>query len=289
MKISTVSLCVLLGAAYPAGAGDPGAEFFEKKIRPLLVEHCYACHSKDAKKQRGGLLLDTRAGLRKGGETGPAIVPGKPKESLLIKAVRHLDPELKMPRDGKLSEAAIADLEQWIAMGAPDPRDDDKGAKAIDWTSARRHWSFQPIREPDLPAVKNTPWASSPIDRFIAAKLEDKGLSPSPPADPRTLLRRIHYDLIGLPPSPEEVAAFQKAAIGNPQSAIENVIDHLLASPHYGERWGRHWLDVARYADTKDGVLMFGDDRVRPYAYTYRDYVIKAFNEDSRAAGRRSD
>jgi hypothetical protein len=280
MKISTVSLCVLLGAAYPAGAGDPGAEFFEKKIRPLLVEHCYACHSKDAKKQRGGLLLDTRAGLRKGGETGPAIVPGKPKESLLIKAVRHLDPELKMPRDGKLSEAAIADLEQWIAMGAPDPRDDDKGAKAIDWTSARRHWSFQPIREPDLPAVKNTPWASSPIDRFIAAKLEDKGLSPSPPADPRTLLRRIHYDLIGLPPSPEEVAAFQKAAIGNPQSAIENVIDHLLASPHYGERWGRHWLDVARYADTKDGVLMFGDDRVRPYAYTYRDYVIKAFNED---------
>jgi hypothetical protein len=220
------------GAFVPfAGAADDGIDFFEKKIRPILVEHCYQCHAKDAKKQRGGLLLDSRAGIRKGGDTGPAVVPGKPAESLLLKAVRHVDPELKMPPKGKLPDAVIADLEKWIALGAPDPRDQKPSKTAgIDFEAAKKHWAYQPLRKPALPAVKNQP--ATPIDRFILAKLEEKGLTPSPPADARTVLRRLYFDLIGLPPTAEEVAAFA------------------------GERWGRHWLDVASYADTKDGVLM---------------------------------
>ena len=267
-----------------AFAQETGVDFFEKKIRPILVQHCYSCHSKQANKQRGGLLLDSRDGLLEGGDGGPAIVPGKPADSLLIKAVKHTSPKLKMPRDGKLPPEAVLDLERWIASGAPDPRTGKTIAKGIDYDAAKKHWSYQPIRKSVLPEVKNKDWVQTPIDAFILAKLEEKNLAPSAPADPRTLIRRLYVDLIGLPPPPEEVEEFITAwrgANAKPQAALEKIVEGLLASPHYGERWGRHWLDVARYADTKDGVLMFGADRVRPYAYTYREYVIRAFNEDT--------
>jgi hypothetical protein len=262
-------------------AQDAGIEFFEAKVRPVLVANCYPCHSHQAAKQRGGLYLDSRDALLRGGDTGPAVVPGKPAASLLLKAARHAAGNLKMPPApaAKLPAAIIADLEKWIAIGAPDPRAaPEKKALGIDFTTASRHWAYQPLRPPVLPSVKNTAWIVTAVDRFVLAKLEARGLTPSARADRRTLIRRAYYDLIGLPPTVEEVEAF----IGDASCvAYEKVIDRLLSSPHYGERWGRHWLDVARYADTKDGVLMFGDDRVRPYAYTYRDYVIKALNADT--------
>jgi hypothetical protein len=272
---------ILLPSA--GSAQESGVEFFEKKIRPVLVEHCYSCHSRQANKERGGLLLDSRDALRRGGDNGPAIVLGKPGESLLIQAIRHADPKLKMPKAGKLPANIIADFERWIALGAPDPRDDKVVAKSMDFDAAKKHWAYQPIRDPMPPTVKNRVWVKSPIDAFIAAKLEEKGIAPSPIADPRTLLRRLYFDLIGLPPTFAEVESFAADWTGSakPQAVVARVVDQLLASPHYGERWGRHWLDVARYADTKDGVLMFGDDRMRPYAYTYRDYVIRAFNVDT--------
>jgi hypothetical protein len=273
-------ILALVGVLAPtmATAQDAGVEFFEKKVRPVLVEHCYSCHSRQTGKERGGLLLDSRDALRRGGDNGPTIVPGKPDESLLIKAVRHSG-KLKMPKQGKLTPEAIADLERWVRIGAPDPRDEKAVAKTIDFDAARKHWAYQPIKKPPRPAVKNQAWVRSPIDAFILAKLEEKGLTPAPMADPRTLIRRLYFDLIGLPPTVDEVEEFARSA--KPQAALEALVERLLASPHYGERWGRHWLDVARYADTKDGVLMYGDDRIRPYAYTYRDYVIRAFNEDT--------
>ncbi|MEI7687330.1 MAG: PSD1 and planctomycete cytochrome C domain-containing protein [Planctomycetota bacterium] len=261
---------------------DPGDEFFEKRIRPILIEHCYSCHSAELKKTKGSLALDTRDALRKGGASGPAIVPGKPKESLLITAVHYTVDELKMPPKGKLPPSTIGDLEQWISMGAPDPRVQKTAGGAMDREAAQKHWAFQPLVKKPLPAVKNTDWGRSPIDRLVLSKLEANGLTPSPAADARTLIRRLSLDLLGLPPSPEEVEAFSKefASGQRKQEAVEQLVERLLASPRYGERWGRHWLDIARYADTKDGVLMYGDDRIRPYAYTYRDYVIRAFNED---------
>jgi hypothetical protein len=275
-----MSSLVLLTMVGSATAQDAGVEFFEKKIRPVLVEHCYKCHSHDAKKHRGELYLDSKVGLRKGGETAPAVVPGKPAQSLLLQALRQTG-ELKMPPPlaEKLPAAVIADFEKWIAMGAPDPRD-GSGAKAsgIDFAVAGRHWAYRPLLAAQPPTVKDAAWIATPIDRFILAKLEAIGMTPSPRADRRTLIRRAYYDLIGLPPTAEEVEAF----VDDPASdAFAKVVDRLLASPQYGERWGRHWLDVARYADTKDGVLMFGADRIRPYAYTYRDYVIKALNADT--------
>ncbi|MBI3822796.1 MAG: PSD1 domain-containing protein [Planctomycetes bacterium] len=285
MRSSIVAIVGIVLLPPSAFGQDAGVEFFEKKIRPVLVQHCYACHSKEANKQRGGLLLDSRAGWLEGGDHGPAIVPGKPADSLLIKAVKHTtQKKLWMPRDGKLPAAAIADLEKWIALGAPDPRVGKSAVKEIDFAAAGKHWAYQPIRKPALPSVKNKSWGTSPIDTFVLAKLEEKGFAPSATADARTLIRRIYIDLIGLPPTYQEVEEFAKpwdAAGAKRGELIGALVDRLLASPHYGERWGRHWLDVARYADTKDGVLMFGDDRVRPYAYTYRDYVIRAFNDDT--------
>jgi hypothetical protein len=290
-----LAVCLLLIVPAVALGQDPGVEFFETKIRPVLAEHCYSCHSQAAKKQRGGLLLDSRDALRAGGDSGPAIVPGRPGESLLIKAVRHSSAELRMPPKGKLPDAVIGDFERWVKLGAPDPRTKVPAkSSSIDFEAARKHWAYQPLQAPVIPAVKRHGWALTPIDRFVLAKLEDKGLEPAPPADPRTLLRRLYFDLIGLPPTFEEVEDFarqvqhgaKRQAVLSTQysvldpAAVATVVDRLLASPRYGERWGRHWLDVARYADTKDGVLMYGDDRIRPYAYTYREYVIRAFNED---------
>lgn len=256
---------------------DPAAvEFFENKIRPVLAESCYTCHSQKAEKLKGGLYLDTKDGLLKGGDNGPAIVPGDPEKSLLIKAVRYTDPNLQMPpKDKKLSSDKIADLEAWVKMGAPDPRTAVNQTLAAREDQKKNHWAFQPITRPAVPEVSKPNWTRNPIDNFVFAKLEEHGMKPSPRADKRTLIRRATFDLIGLPPTNEEVEAF---LADDSERAWETVVDRLLASPQYGERWARHWLDVARYADTKGYV--FEEERRYPYSYTYRDYVIRAFNED---------
>jgi hypothetical protein len=253
--------------------------FFEKSIRPVLVRECYTCHSMSAEKIKGGLRLDTREGMLTGGKTGPAIVPGDPKKSLLLKALSHEDVDLSMPPPPKkkLSDDIIADFEKWITMGAPDPRDGSpKVAREIDVEKGRNFWSFQPIRRPALPAVKNAAWPRSKIDRFILSALEAKEIKPVADADAYTLLRRVHFDLVGLPPSPEEVETFAKAYAARPQESLEAVVDKLLASPQFGERWGRHWLDVARYAESSGRSVNFA----YPHAWRYRDYVIAAFNAD---------
>jgi hypothetical protein len=252
--------------AEPPFANDPkSVAFFETRVRPLLADKCYSCHSQESKKSKGGLLLDSPEGLLKGGDSGPLFVAGAPDKSLLLKAVRYKDADLRMPPgDKQLTAAQVADLEAWVKMGAPLPR-----AGAVDdkiTARARTHWAFQPVKRPEVPTVKNPRWVQSPVDAFILARLEPAGIQPAQPADKRTLIRRATYDLIGLPPTPEEVAAF--LADKSPD-AFATVVDRLLASPRYGERWGRHWLDVARYASS-DG----------PFAFTYRDYVIRAFNDD---------
>ncbi len=269
-------------AAEPPRASDPGAvDFFESKVRPVLADHCYKCHSGQSKSVKGGLRLDSVDGMRKGGDTGPAVVPGDLEGSLMLKAIKYDDDILKMPPKGKLPDAAIATLNQWVKQGAPAPHDvgpiRPTRSSESDFAASRSHWAYQPISQVAVPTVKEGHWSHSAVDSFVLAALEASGLTPSPPAERRTLIRRAYYDLIGLPPTAAEVTAFEN---DRDPDAFARVVDRLLASPHYGERWGRHWLDVARFADTKDGVLMFGDDRVRPFAYTYRDYVIRAFNED---------
>jgi len=265
-------------------ADTPTAEqlaFFESKIRPVLVEHCYECHSATATKIKGGLVLDSRAGVRKGGDTGPALTPGAPDASLLIQALRHASEDLAMPPKKKLPANVIADFEQWVRLGAPDPRETDtlvavKARDAIDWSKAREWWSFKPLAAAKPPAVVNTKWVANDIDRFILAKQEGAKLKPAPDAAPRVLIRRVTYDLTGLPPTPEEVAAFEADSARNPQSALAQLVDRLLASPRYGERWGRHWLDVVRYADTAGD----NSDYPIPQMHRYRDWVISAFNRD---------
>ncbi len=260
-----------------AEAGSEPIEFFETKIRPLFAENCYTCHSQKAEKLKGNLRLDTPEGVLHGGSTGPAIVPGDPDASLLIKAVRYTDPDLKMPpKNKKLSDEQIASLEAWVKMGAPLPR--STAARAIaDIAEIRaRHWAFQPMRKPTPPAVRNERWVQTPLDNFVLARLEKKNLKPAAVADRRTLIRRVTYDLIGLPPRPEEVEAFLQ---DKRPDAYEGLVERLLASPHYGERWARYWLDVARFADTK-GYLPGGEERRYAFSFTYRDYVIRAFNED---------
>jgi hypothetical protein len=268
-------LLVLIASAAPIRAADPGLQHFEQKIRPVLVKHCYECHSAQAKKVRGGLLLDTKAGLLKGGDSGPAIVPGKPVESLLLKALRH--DELAMPPKEKLPDAVVADFERWISMGAPDPRAGQAiaGKSEIDLEVGKKFWAFQPIQRREPPAVNDYSWPRSDIDRFIVADLNAKGLKPARDADRRTLIRRATIALIGLPPTPQEINAFVTDPAADAE-AFAKVVDRLLASSHFGERWGRHWLDLARYADSngKDENLTFHE------AYRYRDYVIDAFNRD---------
>ncbi|HZQ48274.1 MAG TPA: DUF1549 domain-containing protein, partial [Verrucomicrobiae bacterium] len=256
-------------------------DFFEKKIRPIFVENCYKCHSHDSEKIKGGLLLDTRDGVLKGGETGPAVVPGNLEKSLLIVAVHYTNKDLQMPpNDRQLEAGQIHDLEDWVKMGAPDPRtgaDDSQHKYVVDMDKARKHWSYQPISKPAVPEPEDAQqWAQTPVDKFILATLLTKNLTPSPRTDKVTLIRRATFDLIGLPPTPKEVDDF---VCDNSPEAFAKVVDRLLASPHYGERWGRHWLDVAHFADTK-GVTGNGFDERYPYSYTYRDYVIRAFNED---------
>ena len=284
--LSRLVLTVLAGlaiplaraASTPTSAADKtdaaGLEFFEKHVRPVLIENCYGCHSAGAEKLKGGLYLDTRDGILKGGDNGPAIVPGNPDKSLLIRAVRYTDKDLKMPpKDKKLSDEQIEHLEAWVKMGAPDPRTGQAAKTAT--ANPRKHWAFQPVREPVPPSVKNGKLVRTPVDAFVLARLEEKKLSFAPGADRRTLIRRATFDLHGLPPTPEEVQAFEA---DDSADAFAKVIDRLLASPRYGERWARYWLDIARYADTKGYV--FEEERRYPFSFTYRDYVIRAFNED---------
>jgi hypothetical protein len=283
MRTRTCLFLVCLGIAVfvvlspRARAVDPtpeGVEFFEKRIRPLLVESCHQCHS-PVHKIRGKLLLDSRANMLKGGESGPAIVPGSPEKSLLIQAVKFDDPDLKMPKNGKLSDAQIADLIAWVQMGAPWPESGGKTivAKTFDLKERAKHWSLQPIRNPPLPKVSNPDWCRSPVDHFVLARLEAAGLKPAAPADKRTLIRRATFDLTGLPPTMAEVEAFLK---DDAPDAFARVIDRLLASPQYGERWARHWLDLVRFAETQGHEFDFD----LPDAYRYRDYVIRALNAD---------
>jgi hypothetical protein len=246
--------------------------FFEKDVRPLLVQKCQKCHG--PKKQESGLRLDSQAALLKGGEHGPAVVPGKAEQSLLIAAIRQQG-DLKMPPGGKLSDSQIATLTRWVVEGAAWPEEKAAGgARSGPITEQeRRHWAFQPITDPPVPKVRDAAWPLTEVDRFILAGLETQGLRPALSADKRTLIRRVTFDLIGLPPTPEEIHAF---LADNAPGAFKRVVDRLLASKHYGERWGRHWLDVARYADTAgDGA----DYPVRE-AYKYRNWVIDAFNAD---------
>src|SRR6476469_7629763 len=267
-------------------------EFFEARVRPVLAANCYACHT-DSK--LGGLRVDSRVALLQGGKSGPAIVPGRLEESLLVKAITHADPKLKMPMGGnKLKDNEIADLKYWIqTMAAFWPTDDAKQQAASTVVQApkftirpdqRSFWSFQPIRKSASPTVTDAGWAKTPIDRFVLAKLEKKGLKPVQVADKRVLIRRAYFDLIGLPPTPEQVDAFLS---DNSPDAFAKVVDRLLASPQYGESWARHWLDVARYADGNgrpdNRPVFLGYGMARDgYANTwrYRDWVIQALNED---------
>jgi cytochrome c553 len=299
-----LSLCA---ASFAVAADDvqptkEGLEFFEKNVRPILSDRCYECHSANKNSSKGGLILDSHDGAYKGGDEGPAVVPGNLEKSLLIKAVRYTDPEFSMPpkkTGGKLPDDKIAILEEWVKMGAPMPV--GGAVKLTGLTGkAREHWAFQPVTKPTVPEVKNRAWVKTPIDAFVLAKLEAKGLQPNPAASPESFLRRVSYDLIGLPPTSEQVDTFEKAVqaaqvtdtmalrSGKPAVAVEAVyakqIDGLLASPHYGERWARHWLDTARYSDTRGLQVDQGDSLFRDYrfayAWTYRDYVINAMNED---------
>ncbi len=268
-----VTVCLLGGTAFSEKPDPKGAEFFTKKIQPILAENCFKCHSHEATKIKGGLLLDSREAVLKGGDSGPAVAAGDPDKSLLIKAVSYTDPELQMPpKDKKLPNEQIALLSEWVKMGVPYAA---RAAKLQTPNSKLQKdwWSFQTVRQPPVPKVKDRGWAKNDIDRFIFQKLDTEGLSPSPEADRRALVRRVYFDLWGLPPTPEEVEAF--VADKSPD-AYEKLIDRLLASPRYGERWARHWLDLVRYAES-DG---FRIDDYRPNAWRYRDYVIRAFNED---------
>ena len=274
MRIFSFALGAVLIGGPAAWAEDPAkAEFFEKRVRPLLTSRCIKCHGPD--KQKGGLRLDSRAGWQSGGENGSALTPGKPDESLLLKAVRGADGTTRMPPDGKLAGNEIAALAQWVKDGAVDPRETDPlriGGQTL--AEAKRWWSFQPVRRPPGPETRKAGSTSgNEIDAFVLAKLEPKQLTLSPPADKRTLIRRATYDLTGLPPTPDEVDAFLKDTSSN---AFERMVDRLLASPAYGERWGRHWLDLVRYADTAGE----NSDHPLPHAWRYRNWVIDAFNQD---------
>ena len=242
-------------------AGDDA--FFEEKIRPVLEKRCFECHSHDSGKMKGGLTLDSRSGWADGGDSGPAIVPGKPDESLLIKAVRRLDDDLAMPPKKALPPAEVALLAEWVQRGAPDPRATVPPRK--EW------WALKPLVKPDIPKSI----FGNPIDAFVAAKLADKSLKPSPEADRRHLMRRVSFDLTGLPPSPAEVDAFIHESNESHEN-YEHLVDRLLASPRYGERWARHWMDVAHFAETHG----HDQDRIRENAWPYRDYLITSLNAD---------
>ena len=271
----------LLAVSGASGAADPpnpaGIEFFEKQIRPILAEQCYKCHSTKAEKLKGDLLLDSRQGVLRGGKDGPVIAPGHPDKSRLIVAISYTDPDLQMPPKHQLSATQVAAFEHWIKMGAPDPRNEPLAATAVpepyNWEEAKKFWCFRPVQDPPVPTVKDSSWALTPIDNFVMQSYEALHLKPVKMADKRTLIRRATYDLTGLPPTVDEIEAFLN---DNSPNAFEKVVDRLLASPAYGEKWGRHWLDLVRYADTSG----CNSDFPIPQAYKYRNWVIDAFNRD---------
>ena len=280
LTISLLSLLIAIvaPASQTAAPQEASVQFFESKIRPILADQCYSCHSSSAKKLKGELYLDNRDGLLKGGESGTSIVPGHPEQSRLIEAVEYKNVDLQMPPKDKLSDAQISDLTAWVKMGAPWPQETavTGGTAKAGFDLQKRkasHWAWQPIQNIAPPAVKNGVWARDGIDRFILAALEAKGLSPGPDVDRRSLIRRAYFDLIGLPPSPSEVDAFLTDASAD---AFAKVLDHLLARPQFGERWARHWMDVARYAESYGHEF----DYAMNNAWQYRDYLIRAFNAD---------
>ncbi len=254
------------------GRADDGVDFFEKKVRPILVEHCYSCHSAGAKKEKGGLRLDTPEAIRRGGDSGPAVKANDEK-SLLLRSIAHAADAPAMPPKGKLPDAIVADLGRWVKMGAPLPA--AATAKPEVGEAARKFWSFQPVVERPTPKVSNPKWPARKADSFILQKLDEQKLSPAPAADARTLIRRVYFDLVGLPPTFEQVEAF--AADTRPD-AYERLVDELLASPRFGEKWARHWLDVARYAE--DNSTSEATCKPPRFPYRYRDWVIGTFNAD---------
>ena len=276
--LAAMPLAVLAEA--PPQLSPENTAFFESKIRPVLVEQCYGCHSAEAEargKLKAGLFVDSPQGLLDGGETGPSFVAGKPEESLLIKVVRHQIKDAEMPPKGKLPDTVIADFSKWIELGAPDPRPAvatvSKKKRVIDVEAGKDWWAFKPLSQPAVPSVKNTSWGITPVDAFILAKQEAAELAPNSMASREKLLRRVTFDLTGLPPTPEDRIAFLN---DESPDAYVKLIDRLLGSPAYGERWGRHWLDVVRFAESAG----YEFDNFRPGAYHYRDWVIKALNED---------
>ncbi|MEC8319827.1 MAG: DUF1549 domain-containing protein, partial [Planctomycetota bacterium] len=288
-------LAVLIGGSLSAAvldedeasslALDPrGVEFFESRIRPIFIEHCLECHGEDLDSLKGGLDLSHAEGLLVGGETGAVLVPGDAASSPLFRAVTYEDKEFAMPPRGRLSQAEIDAIRQWIEMGAPDPRvrtteESGDGGARDPWLDphgqGREHWAYRPMMESPVPALPDDDWSRNEIDRFVLRRLRDAGVDPVGEADPRTLARRAYFDLIGLPPDPAEMAEFLSDHEQDPDGAWSRLVDRLLDSPHYGERWARHWLDVARYADSNglDENTAFGN------AWRYRDWVVKAFNE----------
>ena len=275
--LAWITVVLLLLAGPIKGEEEPDADkidFFETKIRPVLVKHCYACHSVDSDSVKGGLLLDSRNAIRAGGDSGAGVVPGKPDESVLLSAIRY--ESFEMPPKGKLSDAVLQDFQTWIEQGAEDPRTGGQlvSKTTIDYEQAARFWAFQKPEKAALPRVKNQAWSENPVDRFIAKKLADNKLQPSEQAGKRILIRRAYYDLIGLPPTPEQQAAFLN---DTSEDAFSKVIESLLNSEHYGERWGRHWLDVARYGEDQAHTFKA---RKYPRGYYYRDWVVQAINDD---------
>src|SRR5262245_42199440 len=273
MRCAVLALLLVPGAAASDTTSADDRLFFEKSIRPLLVARCQPCHSAAGKKQRGGLLLDSRSALLEGGDSGPAIVPGQPARSLLIQAVRHEHATLQMPPAGKLLAREIALLEEWVRRGAVFPGPPAGLARtAIDLIAGRKFWSFQPLRIAELPRVKDPSWPRRRIDHFLLSQMEKCGLAPAPQADRRTLIRRVTFDLVGLPPTPGEVEAFVH---DTHPDAYERLVDRLLGSPHHGERWARLWLDLVRYCDVAEPWA-----GLKGSPYFYRDWVVDALNAD---------
>ena len=276
-------LVTFAGLSFVVFAGAAEFDFFEKKIRPVLVENCYECHSVESEKSKGGLLLDSREATLRGGDSGAAVVPGKPDDSWLLTAISHSDPDLEMPpKKEQLSKSVIADIEKWIRDGAVDPRDEIAVGKISDQPpvtveAGREFWSFQAPKQYPMPKIADVDWAKKDLDRFVLAALKEAKLKPSADAGRVVLLRRVHFDLTGLPPSPGQVTAFEKLVEkADLDTALSAVVGELLESPRYGERWARHWMDVARFAESsgQESNLSF------PHAWRYRDYAIDAFNDD---------
>ncbi|MFN0053972.1 MAG: DUF1549 domain-containing protein, partial [Planctomycetales bacterium] len=256
-------------------SSEQGIQYFEKHIRPLLAERCFRCHSLGANKQAGGLRLDRRDAWLAGGDRGPAVTPGDVEASLLIQAVRYGDPDFQMPPTERLPDEAVARLEAWVKMGAPAQENDlpSEVANPSDPVAGQSHWAFQPLQNVPPPAVKDESWPRSSIDRFVLARLEQEGLRPVADALPDDLLRRVSFQLVGLPPAADQIAAYRQSP--TPET-LATIVDALLASPQFGQRWGRHWLDLARYADSNglDENFLFRE------AWRYRNWVIDAVNAD---------